>query len=199
MIKKHILFVLIAMSVFQIQAQKIKLIEGDTKFLKGQDEIGIEFTYDENLMIGPGTEQEYIDKKMAEAEEREPGSGEAWKAAWYADRTEHFQPKFIQLFEDVLKKDGVILIERDNKAKYTMIVNTTFIEPGFNVGMASKNATVDMEITFVETENPEQVMAKYSILKSPGLAMFDLGMRVGESYAKAAKYFAKMLQKEKVF
>jgi hypothetical protein len=65
--------------------------------------------------------------------------------------------------------------------------------------MASKKAEVDMDITFVKTATPDVVMAKYKIVKSPGTAMFDLGTRVGESYAKAAKYFAKLLQKEKVF
>lgn len=184
---------------FGMSAQKIKLLEGDTKFLKGQEELGVIFTYGENLLIGGGTEAEYMEKKMADAEEDEVGGGERWKEAWYADRTEHFQPKFILLFEDGLKKYDVILMDRDNTSEYTMIVNTTFIEPGFNVGMASKKASVDMYVTFVETANHEVVKAKYRIMKSPGTAMYDLGARVGESYAKAAKEFAKLLHKGKVF
>lgn len=197
--KTRLLFIVAMLVAFGLNAQKIKLTEGDTKFLNGQDELGVVFTYDEDLMIGSGTEQEYIDKKMADAEEDEVGAGEVWLEAWYADRTEHFQPKFILLFEDVLSKKGVVLLENSDDTEYTMIVNTTYIEPGFNVGMASKKAEVSMIITFVETANPEVVKAKYKILKSPGTAMYDLGRRVGESYAKAGKYFAKLLLKEKAF
>jgi hypothetical protein len=197
--KTRLLFIVAMLVTFGMNAQKIKLTEGNTNFLKGQDVLGITFTYDENLKIGPGTEAEYMEKKMTDAEEDEPGGGEAWKKAWYADRTEHFQPKFIYLFEKGLAKKEVVLLENDENAKYTMIVNTTFIEPGFNVGMASKKAEVSMNITFVETANPQNVMAVYTILKSPGTAMYDLGARVGESYAKAAKELAKLLLKEKAF
>lgn len=197
--KTRILFIVAMFVAFGLQAQKIKLIEGDTKFLKGQDELGISFTYDEELMIGDDTEAEYILRKKEDAEEDDPGAGEEWEEAWYADRNEHFEPKFIALFENVLKKQEVILLERGDDTKYTMIVNTTFIEPGFMVGIASKKAEVDMYITFIETGKPEVVMAAYKILKSPGTPMYDSGARVGESYAKAAKTFAKMLLKEKAF
>ncbi len=196
--KYFILFISIAFAM-NVQAQKIKLIEGSLGFLKGQDQIGVKFTYDENMKVGAGTEAEYIDKKMADADEKEPGSGEKWKEAWYSDRADHYQPKFIDLFEDVLKKKEVILLENGDNTTYTMIVHTTFIEPGFNVGVMSKRASVDMTVTFVETADPTKVMAKFTILKSPGTAVFDGGARVGESYAKAAKYFAKYLLDKKAF
>lgn len=197
--KTRLLFIAAMLVAFGMNAQKIKLIEGDINFLKGQDVLGVAFTYDENLKVGSGTETEYMEKKMADADEDNPDGGEAWKEAWYADRTEHFQPKFIALFEKGLVKKDVVLLENDDTPKYTMIVNTTFIEPGFNVGMASKKAEVSMDITFVETSNHQNILAAYRILKSPGTAMYDLGARVGESYAKAAKAFSKLLLKEKAF
>jgi len=197
--KKYFIALISLVFAFNMQAQKIKLVDGDLKFLKGQDEIGVKFTYDENMKVGAGTEAEYIDKKMTEADEKEPGAGEKWKAAWYGDRTDHYQPKFIDLFEDVLKKKEVILLEDGENTTYTMIVHTTFIEPGFNVGVMSKRASVNMTVTFVETADPAKVMAKFTIMKSPGTAVFDGGARVGESYAKAAKYFAKYLLDKKAF
>ncbi len=197
--KTRFLFVIAMFIAFGMNAQKIKLVEGNTKFLKGQDEIGVVFTYDPNLVIGAISEAEYMEKKMAEAEEDEAGGGELWKEAYYADRIEHFQPEFILHFEGALKKKEVILVERSNDSEITMIVHTTFIEPGFNVGISSKKASVDMYITFVETANQDVVLAKYKILKSPGTAMYDFGARVGESYAKAAKEFGKILLKGKVF
>lgn len=197
--KKYFIALIAIVFALNMQAQKIKLVQGDLKFLKGQDEIGVQFTYDENMKVGAGTEAEYITKKMAEADEKEPGSGEKWKAAWYGDRPDHYQPKFIDLFEKTLDKKKVILLENGDATKYTMIVHTTFIEPGFNVGVMSKRASVDMTVTFVETADPAKVMAKFTIMKSPGTAVYDGGARVGESYAKAAKYFAKALLDKKAF
>lgn len=197
--KKYFIALISLVFALNMQAQKIKLVEGDLKFLKGQDEIGVQFTYDENMKVGAGTEAEYIEKKMADADEKEPGSGEKWKEAWYADRTEHYQPKFIELFEKVLEKREVILLEDGESTTYTMIVHTTFIEPGFNVGVMSKKASVNMTVTFVETADPSKVMAKFTIMKSPGTPVYDAGGRVGESYAKAAKSFAKYLLDKKAF
>ncbi len=193
--KKYFIALFSLVFVLNMQAQKIKLKEGNLKFIKGQDEIGVQFTYDENMKVGKGTEAAYIKKKMAEANEKEPGLGEKWKKMWYEDRTAHFQPKFVELFEKVLAKKDVVLLENGEPSKYTMIVHTTFIEPGFNVGVMSKRASLNLVITFVETDNPKKVMAKFTVMKSPGTAVYDLGARVGESYAKAAKYFAKEIQK----
>ena len=90
--KKQILLLLAAMVMFQLQAQKIKVTDGDLNFLKGEDMIDITFTYDDDLKVGKLTEDKYIAQKMAVAEEDEPGAGEKWKKAWYEDRPVHFEP-----------------------------------------------------------------------------------------------------------
>jgi len=64
--KKYFIALISLVFALNMQAQKIKLVDGDLKFLKGQDEIGVQFTYDENMKVGAGTEAEYIDKKMAQ-------------------------------------------------------------------------------------------------------------------------------------
>jgi hypothetical protein len=82
-------------------------------------------------------------------------------------------------------------VGQDLEATYTVIFKTTFIEPGFNVGVARKNASINAEAIFVESANPENVLAKVSIENSPGRdAMgydFDTGYRIQEAYAKAGK------------
>lgn len=197
--KKFLMIMLLGFIALSVQSQSIKLVEGDLKFLKGQGEFSISFVYDDNMKVGSGTEAQYIEKKMAEAEKDEAGAGEKWRAAWLEDREMHFEPKFIELFEAYLDKKQVILLMGEDDTKYSMIVRTTFIEPGFNVGVMSKKAAVNLVVTFVETANPSNVMAEYKILKSPGTAYYDLGIRVGESYAKAGKELAKLLLKKKAF
>lgn len=200
--KKVLFFVLIGLFAIPTQAQKIKLVDGDLGFLKGTKDLGVEFVY-ENLTVGKMSEEEYIENKVAEVEEREPGTGEAWPDLWYGDRTEHYEPKFIELFNDVMVGEGVTLTESVEVTDYKMIVNTIFIEPGFNVGVMRKSAMINLVVGFVATDNPETILATVTIDKSPGGTPFgydyDTGIRVGEAYAKAAKYFAKYLIKQKVF
>lgn len=200
--KKLLFIVLIGLFTINLNAQKIKLVDGDISFLKGVKDLGVEFTY-EDLTVGKMSEADYIAKKVAEAEEREPGTGEAWPDQWYGDRPGHYEPKFIELFNDVMLSEGVTLTESVEATDYMMIVQTNFIEPGFNVGVARKSALINLVVEFVETDNPENVLATFTIDKSPGGLPFggdyDSGVRVGEAYAKAAKYFAKYLLKKKAF
>jgi hypothetical protein len=200
--KKLFIVFLVGFIAMNTNAQKIKLVGGDIGFLKGQKELGVEFIY-EDIKVGKMTEDAYIEKKVAEAEEREPGTGEGWPDLWFGDRSNHYEPKFIELFNDVMDDKGVSLIKDIEETNYTMVVETIFIEPGFNVGVARKSALINLIVEFVETDNPENVMATFTIDKSPGGLPFggdyDSGVRVGEAYAKAGKYFAKYFLKKKAF
>lgn len=200
--KKVLLLLLVAGLTFGAQAQKITLKKGDLKFLKGTKVLGVTFTYD-NLTVGKMSEADYIDKKVAEANERNPGSGNKWTEKWYADRLHYYQPKFIELFDKVVMEKGVSLSENTENTDYIMIVKTTFIEPGFNVGVMKKAASTNLEVDFVATIDPATVLTTFTIDKTPGATAFggdyDAALRVSESYAKAAKYFAKYLLKKKAF
>ncbi len=200
--KKVLFLILIASLAFSSQAQKIKLQDGNLKFLKGVKDLGVEFTY-ENLTVGKLTEEQYIANKVEDANDREPGSGENWPELWYGDRPDHYEPKFIELFNIIMLEKGVTLTESVESVDYKMIVKTTFIEPGFNVGIMRKSALINLIIDFVATDDPTTILATFTIDKSPGGTPFgydyDSGIRVGEAYAKASKYFAKYLLKKNVF
>jgi len=196
--KKQVLLLFAGLLVFQLQAQKIKVTDGSLSQLKGQDQFDISFTYDKNLKVGKLTEAKYMEKKMADADKDEPGKGEKWKEMWYDDRTAHFEPMFLELLnantKNVVFRDGMA------GAQYMMIVNTVFIEPGFNVGVAKKNASIDLEIKFVPVDDQSNVLATIMIYGSPGRSWgygdYDTGLRVGEAYAKAGKELGKYLSKK---
>ena len=106
--KKIVLLLIVAGLVTQLQAQKIKVTEGNLSAFNGITLFDLSYTYDENLRVGKLTEDEYIRKKMAEAEEAEPGRGERWKQAWFEDRTVHFEPMFTELINKyTAEKDAV--------------------------------------------------------------------------------------------
>ncbi|TWF39025.1 hypothetical protein FHW36_106249 [Chitinophaga polysaccharea] len=174
-------------------AQKIKLVDGDPAVLKDQKELNVEFTYD-HLSVGKDSEEDYVQKKTAEYNKKEPGKGDTWAKAWVADRASRYEPKFDELFND----NGDIKAGSFPNAKYTLIFHTTFIEPGFNVGVARKNSYIDAEVLIVETANKGKTLAKISVDNAPGRMMgfdFDTGMRITESYAVAGKKLAKFLGK----
>ncbi len=190
-----VIFILIGL---QLEAQKIKVTDGKLSDLKGVSKIDLAFTYDEDMRVGKKSESQYVKEKMEKAENDEPGGGERWKKAWLDDRTSHFEPSFTELIN---KHAGDAIFRPSMKgAKYKMIVNTVFIEPGFNVGVMKKNAYVDLEILFVPVDNPEKVLAKIMIYNAPGRSAsygdFDTGIRIGEGYAKAAKSLGKYLVKK---
>jgi len=174
-------------------AQKLKLTEGDPAVLKGQQQLNVEFTYD-HLSVGKDSEEDYIRKKTTEYNKKEAGKGDTWAKAWKDDRPTRYEPKFDSLFND----NGDLKAGNFPNATYTLIFHTTFIEPGFNVGVARKNSYIDAEAIIVETANRSKVVAKISVDNAPGRMMgfdFDTGMRITESYAVAAKKLAKFLQK----
>jgi len=196
---KKLLFGLIVLFMgFQLNAQKITLQSGSLAALKGVSSIDLKFVYPEDMHVGKMTQQAYMEKHMKEAEAKEAGGGEKWKAMYYADRDEHFAPKFTELFNKGLTKYGMDARENNEEAKIQLIVKTTFMEPGFNIGIQSRPAYINLELTFVNKESGEEI-AKFILKKAPGTAYYDFGVRVGEAYAKAAKSFAKYLYKKKVF
>lgn len=202
--KQLTIILIIFLSAITLNAQKIKKVNGKTDALKGQTEINVMFVYPDDMKVGKMTEKEYVKSKMEKAEEDEKGKGEKWLEMWKADRDEHYMPMFVQLFNDVMidKNEEFELVETD-LPEYTMIVTTTFIEPGFNIGITKKNASINLKIDFVESKNHDKILVSYTITNSPGRSAFggdfDTGVRVGEAYAKAGKEFAKYLLKAKVF
>jgi len=179
-------------------AQKIKVTDGTFDALKGQEIVNIEYTYD-NMGVGKfKVEQDYIDKKVSEYNADEPGRGDTWREAWISDRDERYHPRFEEEFNNMMMSKGVGM-RVASASDYTLIVNTDFTEPGFNIGIARSNAYIDLTIKLVETGNPGNVLGTMTVLKSPGRDWggydFDTGYRIQEAYAKGGKEVAYYLWK----
>jgi hypothetical protein len=181
-------------------AQRLNLSSGDTDVLAGQKVLNVEYDYSDFGVGKFATEKEYLDKKSAEYNAKEAGKGDAWRKAWVEDRKNRFEPKFEELFNKGMEGKGLALIGGKGDSKYTLIVRTKFVEPGFNVGVMRKNAAVDFDLDIVETANKSKKVAEMSIDKVPGGIFggfdFDTGARLAESYAKAGKVLANYLEKK---
>ena len=171
----------------------INLRSGSLDFLKGETQVNVEYGY-ENMRVGKfEREQDYIDKKVAEFNNKEAGKGELWRQGWVNDRARRYQPKFEELLNRFLAvRKSSLNFGSFKDAKYTLILKTTFTEPGWaGIGGIRESARIDADAVFVETQNRAIPLARLNITKSPGLGAwgydYDAGMRIQESYAKAGK------------
>ena len=179
-------------------AQSTKLASGSLDFLKGQKTINVVYAFDD-VRVGKGSEQEYIDRKVADYNKDKPGKGDQWLKNWKGDRASRYQPMFEELINKQFEKAGV-RVGSFPDAAYTLVLRTTFIEPGFNVGVMRKPAYTNLEAAFVKTGTAAD-LAVVTMMKSPGRdAMgydFDAGERISESYAKAGKSLGSFMLKQK--
>ena len=172
----------------------IKLFSGNASILKGEKEICLKYDYSD-MKVGGKTEEAYIDEKVKEKNKKEPGSGEKFKEEWFKNRTEKYQPKFEDLLNKYIADGGVSVGEKYTSAKYTIILKTTFTEPGFNIGIKSKPALINVEILIVETADNTIVKSKLTMDKVPGTPVYDTGLRITEAYAKCGKSLGAYLKK----
>ncbi|SFE10996.1 hypothetical protein SAMN05518672_104518 [Chitinophaga sp. CF118] len=187
-------FAIAALTTVTVSAQKVKLIEGDLSALKGQTEINATFDY-EHLGVGKfADEKDYLEKKKADYDKKEPGRGDKWIADWKADRKEKFEPQFNELFSehsDIKSGDFP-------NAKYTLVFKTKFVEPGYNIYVSRKYASIDGEAWIIDSAT-KAVVAKLTVDDCPGRTFggndYDTGTRLRESYAVAGKGLGKFIKK----
>lgn len=190
-------FLVIALA-FSSNAQKIVVEKGQLADLKGQTKFGLKYDFS-NFAVGKyPTEQEYVDYKKGEYAKKDPKQAENFENGWKAAREKYYQPKFEELINKSLGGKATVL-PSNTDAKYTLILKTTFIEPGFNVGVMKQPAYINVEYIIVETANPTNVVFKGSQTKVPGSQYggydFDASTRISESYAKAGKMFGALMAK----
>ena len=196
--KLQMLFLFVALTSFGY-AQKIVVVKGNCSFLKDVKNINVEYDYSDMAVGKFDKEADYVKQKVDENNEKEAGKGDKWKASWEGSRQRVYAPKFEELFNKTLAKTGQNIGQEREDAKYTLIVKTTFTEPGFNIGIVKQSAAVSFEYIFVET-GTDNVIAKFTQAKVPGAqAMgydFDGSTRISESYAKGGKMLAGYIYKQ---
>lgn len=180
-------------------AQKAKVLEGSWKNLKGISNYDLVFEY-ENLEIPKyDSEEEFLKDKMQKREEKEAGAGERFKKNWFADRENRYEPKFVESFNKRFD-DGEVKVGKENGAEYIMKIHTTFMYPGYNVGVMRQNSKVDAVISFYKKDAPDKLLFSVKYTKAEGKMAFGMdynsGDRIAEAYAKLAKTLAKTMAKK---
>lgn len=189
--KKVVLLVLIQLVIsgFWLHAQKIVLKSGSFDFIKGQKSLMVKYDYS-NMAVGKfAKEEDYVNEKVAEGNSAEAGKGDKWKSEWYGKRTNAYEPAFEELFNKGMEKDGMVCSQNAKDATYGILVHTVFTDVGYFIGISSKPAYIDAEVTFTNLSSGE-VMAVLFVEKCPGVG------GIKESYAKLGKSLAVYIQKK---
>lgn len=191
--KKYLIVFVAFFGIMSVtQAQKIKVESGDMSFMEDLAEISVEFEYPDDMKYGKETQQAYIERNVKDKEADVEGSGDAWEANFIGDRA-RYNERFVFGLE---KYSKMFVAESDPDFKYTMIVTTTFTEPGFQFMVKSRNSAIDLKIDFVETDAPDKVIATIIVSKAPGASHPDKGERVADAYFTAAQTLGKYLKKK---
>lgn len=180
-------------------SQKVKITDGDLSFLKDVTEMNVVYDYSEMEVGKFKKEQDYLDKKVKEKNDKAAGSGDKWLESWNGSRERVYQPKFETLFNKTLAKKNMTIATDRVDAKYTLIVKTIFTEPGFNIGIVKQASFVSFEYTIIETgtENVLCTMTQFKVPGSHAMGMdYDTSTRISESYAKAGKMLAGFIYKK---
>jgi hypothetical protein len=177
-----------------------KLKSGDVKVLKGQTSINLRFDYSDMAVGKYKSEQDYVKDKVAEMNKKKAGSGDEWLGKWTGDRTSKFEPVFEKNLNDELKKYQVVCAQATEGAKYTLVIHTTFTEPGFNAVVGPrKNANVTLAVNLVESGDPQKVLASIEMKNVQSSSMggydYDTGSRIQSSYDKAGEELGEFLAK----
>lgn len=185
-----------------MMSQDMEVVKGDFGFLKDQKEINVEFDYSKlTLMKEKKTEAQYVEDRAKELNDDKKGVGDIWKKKWNPSKELIWNPKFLELINVVLLKDDKeVSYQEDLKsAKYTLMVETVWIYPGWDAGIMKQPAKVSTNLKFVETANKSNVLLEISSENAPGDQWgnnYSNESRIGEGYAKTAKSLAKMLLKK---
>lgn len=184
-------FVLICLfPAFSAQATKVHLLTGNLKLLKAVTRMNVEFDYSQNRVGEFATEQEYLKKKQ-----ETDGRGSLWAAAWMENHTRLYEPKFVEFF---YKYSGISL-GNEAPEKYKLIFKVMHTEPGYNAYVHKRAAEIDAEVWIVETDLPDQVVAKIAVLNAPGPvedAEYDTGKRIQGAYVRAGRDLGKFIKKK---
>ncbi|MGQ0826767.1 MAG: hypothetical protein ACT4ON_00075 [Bacteroidota bacterium] len=198
-IKFYMIAGLIALSGIAAKAQKMVQESGDVTMLAGQAKLLVEYDFSDLDMGKEGSESDYLKKKKADLNAKEPGKGDKFVEGWEKDKVNRYQPKFEELFNKTIK-EKVNLSPSNKDAKYKLIVKTLTLYPGYNIGISKMPAYVSFAFVIVETANPSKELSKTVVRNVVGSqAMgydFDAGSRLQESYAKAGKMYAKYIMKK---
>lgn len=194
--RPHIyLFLLLFCSI--ASAQRFKVTSGNVKAIKDVKRFNVEFEYNSNLKIRKKSEEEYLKKQAEKKELIEVGSGYKFIQLWYKNRVAHYAPTFIQKFNSFTLEgaEPITVAQNIDNSKYTLLVKTMKIKPGYDDIFYVEAAEIKFEILFFSSDNPEKVLCAMQT-KVRGDALSDDLERIRTAYGNLGIALSKRLNRK---
>ena len=197
---KNLLAVLFLCVTLAVTAQDFQEERGSLSFLKDQKVVNVEFKYDNlRLMKDNVSEKEYVDERREFLNNRNKGEGDNWLKKWEGARETFWEPKFLDLMRRTVTESKGIAFQKDApQVAYTLIVDAQWIYPGWDAWVMKQKAKVTTVLSFVETNNRENVLYQIRSIEAPGDQIghnYSNELRIGEGFEKTAKSFGKLIIK----
>ncbi len=201
-----ILIFISVLSLQQLQAQHIKIDKKILSFLAVEDSINIVFSYKDVLFEdGNVTEDEFLkNHKAIKKEHLGEDASEDWENTYYEYKDALWTETFNNTLNEKISeyKNAPVFVLNNMNTKYSMKVHTVWMYFGYNVIAAKWPAKVKLDITFYETNHPEEIIYTTTIDKALGtnnevynLRNWPSYRRVGKAYEKGAYKFAQAIKR----
>ena len=180
-----------------LHAQKIKVDSGSIESLANVKRYQVVFTYASDLKIkGYDSEEDFLKFQSERMEQKVAGSGEEFKKRWVENRTDLYEPSFIQEFNGFLIENKHVTVARNiRQANYIMLVKTEAVDSGYDDLFYVEEGGLDVSITFFESETPEHILYAIST-KVRGNANADDFERIRTSYGNLGLAISKHLNRK---
>jgi hypothetical protein len=195
------LFLMLFMSVAMvINAQKMTVTSGNLNVLKDQTEVNVELKFDNVSMMKENfTEAQYLENRkkdiLANPKRGEQG-WQKWNGEWQRYKNEEYTNYFEKGLNKSYKK---IAFKKESSAKYTLLLETNWVFPGWHGGMVVMTAEISGKIKLVETNNPSVILAEVDLNKFDKYVnnkefVMEYG-RIAGAYESIGRYLGREIKK----
>lgn len=196
--KKLFLMLFMAIATTAFAQNQINFESGNFDFLKDQTEVNVKLKFDNATYQEKNfTEAQYIENRKADiTAKKNEKVWENWIYQWDRFKSTEYLEYF---FKGVNSKSKKVTFRNDVKAKYTLIIDAKWIYAGWYGGMiGSQEAKLTANLTFVETDNPSNVVMRLQADKIQGKQMnrdfnWEYG-RVAAAYEVTGKKLGKEIK-----
>ncbi len=180
----------------QLQAQQFEVVSGSIENISGIQRYNLVFEYADDLQISKSdSEQAFLQEQYVKREEKETGSGEKFKKLWFENRSNLYEPTFIQEFNSFRVANRQVTVAKNiSSTGYTMKIKTVSITGGYDDFLYVEEGKIGVIISIYEKDAPENVLYAFET-SVRGIANADEFERIRTAYGNlgeaASKHFSR--------
>lgn len=198
--KLFLLVFLVMMTTAAFGQESMNLVSGGFEVLKDQTEVNVELKFENVLFMKENiTETQYLENRKKQVLDNPKRGEKAWNM-WISEWERYKNEEYINYFTKGLNKTYKdILFKKDSSAKYTLLLETKWIFPGWHAGLTMMTAEINSTIKLVETNNHSVVLAEVELNKFDRFVnndeiVMEYG-RIAGAYESAGRYLGKKIKK----